>query len=622
MQNGKQIEVSHKMQKNIDRCYLFLVVLYFLLASAQLINILVNLTAGSNEGTFFVFVNATIDRIIIYSLNFVTMLYAAAKLRKILPAFTVFAYLLASYFVFMQTVDMFTILISFFVLVWFFTSPQPFTTMKRKKAISLLVLYLLLILVIIEASALACWFIFPFAPKLGQMGACKYLVDMETKMFLLAGSLAPVFTILLLFSWISKPFFPRWNILKRLHAIFTQGNNHSKTVHAKRHFTLLLLACPIILSFLVTLYPFSPKLNVNVKPIGVDFPAYEEWLTNSTNKNPFSIISSFFFEHPDRPLSLFFIYLIKSASGLAASTVIQFFPLILAPALVSAVYFFVRETKNISHTSLFAAFLAVFSFQVTVEMYGFLLSNWMALIELYLFMGFYFSSLKKKSYCRMMVAFLLSIALLFTHAETWGMTIGVLAAYLLLTIIRHRKNLSAIRFETRFLIILILVNVLMCIARNYAVGLAAGNIETVRLAQNTVSLGALDSFGHDLLYTLFHTMYGLFVNPTALLLAALGSFIIVSDDTPVNRYLTAWLIGSSIFFVLCSGWIIKSRILVNLPLPVLEAVGLVGVTRIVRKVFDPDKTSSINLLTILFILLVGLNYAFRCAFEMAFYFSP
>ncbi len=622
MQNRKQVKVSHKMQKKIDSCYLFLVVLYFLLASAQLINILVNLTAGSSEGTFFVFVNAPIDRIIVYSLNFVTMLYIAVKLRKTLPAFIIFAYLLVSYFVFMQTVDMFTILISFFVLVWFLTNPQPFTTMQRKKAISLLVLYLLLILVIIEASALTCWFIFPFAPKLGQIGACKYLVDMETKTFLLAGSLAPVFTVLLLFSWTSKPFFSHYKILRHLRSLFTQNDDSSKSAFVKRHFTLLLFACSIILSFLVSLYPFAPKLNLNMNPIGVDFPAYEEWLTNSTNKDFFSASTGFFLEHPYRPLSLFFMYLIKSASGLAASTVVQFSPLILAPALVSAVYFFVRETKNLSHASLFAAFLAVFSFQITVEMYGFLLSNWMALIELYLFMGFYFSSLKKKSYCRMLVALLLSIALLFTHSWTWGMSIGVLAAYLLLALIHHRKSLSAIRFETWFLIILILVNVLVCIARNYVLGLSAGNFETAKLVQSTVSVGALESFGHDLLYTLFHTMYGLFVNPTALLLAVLGSCIIVSDDTPVNLYLTAWLIGSSIFFVLCSGWIIKSRILVNLPLPVLEAVGLVGVTRIVRKVFDPDKTSSINLLTILFIVLVGLNYAFRCAFEMAFYFSP
>jgi hypothetical protein len=64
----------------------------------------------------------------------------------------------------------------------------------------------------------------------------------------------------------------------------------------------------------------------------------------------------------------------------------------------------------------------------------------------------------------------------------------------------------------------------------------------------------------------------------ALLLAVLGSFIIVSDDTPVNRYLTAWLLGSCIFFVLGSGWGMKSRILFNIPLPVLEALGLVGMT--------------------------------------------
>jgi hypothetical protein len=622
MQNKKQLQLPPKMQKITNNFYLFLVALYFLLASAQLINILVNLTVGSDVGIFFEFINAPIDRIIVYALNFVTMLYITAKLRKMLPLFLVFAYILAGYFVFMQTIDMLIILISFVALVWFLTSPKPFSTMQRKKAISLVVVYLLLILVIIEVSALICWFTFPFAPKLGQMGACKYLVDLETKMFLLTGSLAPVFTLLFLFSWTTKPLLPHYNIMRRLRTLFTQSNNGSKNVYIKRSFPLLLLACPIILSFLVALYPFAPGLNANMNPIGVDVKYYEEWLAKTANKDFFSGITILFFEHPDRPLSLFAIHLVKCASGLTASTVIQFSPLILAPALVSAAYFFVHETKTWSHASLLAAFLAVSSFQITVQMYALSLANWIALIELYLFMGFYFSSLKKKSYSRMAIALLLSITLLFTHAGTWGMSIGVLAAYLLLTIIHYRKNLTTIRSETRFLIILILINVSVCIARNYVVGLPVGHFETLQVAQNAVSIGALESFGYDLFYTLFHTYYGLFVNPMALLLALLGSFIIVSDDTPVNRYLTAWLLSSCIFFVLSSGWGIKSRILYNIPLPVLEAIGLVGITHMVKKLFDPDKTSLIKLLTISLILLVGLNYAFRLAFEMALCFSP
>jgi len=92
------------------------------------------------------------------------------------------------------------------------------------------------------------------------------------------------------------------------------------------------------------------------------------------------------------------------------------------------------------------------------------------------------------------------------------MSTGVLAAYLVLTIIHHRKNLISNRFEIRFLIILILVNVSACIARNYVLGLSAGHFETVRLTQNTVSIGALGSFWSDLLYT-FDTMCGFFVNP-------------------------------------------------------------------------------------------------------------
>jgi len=75
------------MQKNATNLYLFLVALYFLLASAHLINILINLTAGSDIGIFFEFVNPSTDRVIVYALNFVTILYITTKLRKILPVF-------------------------------------------------------------------------------------------------------------------------------------------------------------------------------------------------------------------------------------------------------------------------------------------------------------------------------------------------------------------------------------------------------------------------------------------------------------------------------------------------------------------------------------------------------
>ena len=93
MQNEKQIRISPKMQKITDNIYLLLVALYFLLATAQLINILVNLTVGSDAGIFFEFINTPTDRIIVYALNFVTTFYITVKLRKATACFLSFCVL-------------------------------------------------------------------------------------------------------------------------------------------------------------------------------------------------------------------------------------------------------------------------------------------------------------------------------------------------------------------------------------------------------------------------------------------------------------------------------------------------------------------------------------------------
>jgi len=358
-------------------------------------------------------------------------------------------------------------------------------------------------------------------------------------------------------------------------------------------------------------------LNVDTRPIGVDAPFYEESLTKSASDDFLSVLANFFFTHPDRPLSLLILHVAKCVSGLSALTVVQFSPVVLGPVLVLAVYFFMKEVNSQSCMPLLASFLSVSSFHILVGLYGFFLSNRMALIELYLFMGLFFGSVRRKSHLRMIAAILLSVSLLFTHSWTWGMAIGVLFTYLIITIIFKRERLGESRFESRYLLIVILVNVLAGVTRNYVLGRVVGDFETVNFAQETVSMGALVFLWENLMYTFLHTMYGFFVNPLALFLAVLGAFITVLDDRPVNRYLTSWLLASCIFFVLGSGWVIKSRILFNLPLPIFEAVGLASIGSVVQKVFESGRTLTIKILVILLVLLVNLNYAFRCAFMLS-----
>jgi hypothetical protein len=502
------------------------------------------------------------------------------------------------------------------LLTWFLTAPQPFHDLTRKEAVSQVAVYVILFLVIVEVLSLLCWFSFPFDPKLSQSGISRYFVELETKTFILTGSLAPILAVLVLFSWITKPVIPCIGVLNRFLSVVNQ-NNKEKTFHqTKKYLMPVLVVCAVFVSFLVMLYPFSPQLNVNMNPIGVDYTAYQDWLTKTEGHNVFQASATFFLEHTDRPLSLLFIYIIQSVTGLPASVVVQYFPLFLAPLLVLAVYFFVHQTKN-GDATVFAAFLVSSSFHIIVGLYGFFLSNWMAIIESYLFMGFYFGALNKKSVPRMVAACLLLVMMLFTHSWTWGMSIGVLFLYLLFTAIKQRKDLPANRFELLSIATLIMVNVCVFFARNAVLGVSLTNFETITVMQETVSGSAVATFASDLSYVFFNTHYGFFVNPLLLVLSVLGTVVIVLGEKPENRYLTAWLMGSSIFFVLTAGWTVKSRILLCLPFPFFAAVGLVALTKLVDRLFDQNKTLYIKKLTVALVILMCLNYAFRCAFEMS-----
>lgn len=615
MQKDSNPQFPQKTHKILLNGYFILVALYFLLGAANAANAFINLTTGNNIGFYFEFINPLTDRTLTYALAFITLAYVTAKYRSrrqlvlltLLHTFVLFGYAASN-----QTIDIIAMLTTATMLMWFLTNPAVFGA-KRSRNIYMILIYFMLILILIELASLTCWLIFPLFPSQSQGGFCRSIVDLETKTFLLFGSFAPLLAIAFLFSWIPK-ILANQSIFRKLSFHIKQAQDNLNPIDIKPR-TYLLLACSVFLSLLLAFYPYMPTLNADIHPIGVDVPAYGKWITELGNGDPLSFLGKAFRKVPDRPFTLLAIYIVKQASGLSALDASQFLILFLAPALVLAIYFFARETGGSTNIRHFSVFLTISSFHITVGMYGGFLSNWMAIIQSYLFMGLYFGSLQNKSRLKTILTFPLSLSMLFTHAGAWGMTIGILGVYLLLTLLKRQTRTNS--FEIKFLIAIISINILAGILRNYALGWSAGQFETLRQAQTALEPTSLASFWNDTLFTFLHTMYGFFINPLAILLAFLGALIIVHDDSPLNRYLISWLISSSIFFVLTPSWEIKSRILFNIPLPIFEAIGLIGLTRLIQKHLKSDKTPLINRLVASLILLITLNYAFRCAFAMS-----
>ncbi len=613
------LRLPFKTEKTTAYVYLLIVALYLLLSSAHLTNVLVNLTVGNSVGPYFEFISPAIDRSVVYALNLVVLFCIAVKPRKALLPLLLALCMAASYFLHMQTIDLLLTLVTYFSLTWFLTGPESFTTVRRKEALFLLVVYLFSILIIIEASTLVCWLAFSMMPTLAFEGGCKSLVDLETKAFLLTGGFAPFLIILLFFMWTAKPFFSHIGLLRKMRGILSDLGNGSCSGICTKLSPSFLVACALVLSILVAAYPHLPGVNPNAHAVGVreDIQFYSQWLTKMANQDFVSVVADSFFRNSGRTLSLLVLYLAKYTGGASSLDTVQLLPIILAPVLVLAVYFFIREANKSGCIGSLGALMSVSSFHILVGIYACFLSNWIALVELYLFMGFYLGALRRQSYWRGAAALFFSVSLLFTHSWTWGMTIGVLVIHLLLTAVFKRKKLSQHRLEILIIVVLIIANGLASQARNYALGLSASDLETWGIAQKDVSVGALGSFWDDLLYTVMHTMYGSFVNPLGLALAAIGAFVIVGDDRPASRYLLSWLVASCIFFVFSTGWVVKGRILFNFPLPFLEVAGLIGICSFLDRQLDHDRAALMKALTIVLTLLVSLVYAFRFLFSIA-----
>jgi len=139
-------------------------------------------------------------------------------------------------------------------------------------------------------------------------------------------------------------------------------------------------------------------------------------------------VSYAFFTLSDRPLSVLLMFGAHRITGFSSLTVLKFMPLLLGPFLILAMFYFMLEATGDWTVSSLAALLAAFSYPVTVGMLGGLFSNWIGLIAVYLFSGLMMRSMRMRSWRWGFLTALTLVSVLFTHAYTWGLLIGVLGA--------------------------------------------------------------------------------------------------------------------------------------------------------------------------------------------------
>lgn len=504
---------------------------------------------------------------------------------------------------------------------------------SKEDRVHKLVLWLLFlplfVLLAIELLSLAQWISYPFYQPTSYEDSSWWAIHLETKLFYLPAGLAPLIFVVMIFSWVViplgrylGPMRVRVKIWRRMLTLSGERKpsfeRPAKPEMFRRRFPALALACSIGLASLFAIYPYLPSVNPDGRHVGIDLPHYEQWLGRMDEGDWLNAVSYAFSTLRERPLSVLLIFGAHKITGFSSLTVLKFMPLLLGPLLILVMFYFVLEATGDWTVSSLVALLAAFSYPVTVGMLGGLFSNWIGLIEVYLFSGLMMRSMRMRSWRWGFLAALTMVSVLFTHAYTWGLLIGVLGLYVLLLVVLGMRG-ENVWWEFKVVGAIITGNVVVVVLGNWLLGSIGVARAALGVAMSGLALEFLGQFWSGLNWTLQNTMGGFYMNPVVLFLALLGAFFVCLRDKTVHRYLALWLMLSSVLFVL-GNRTVQWRILYDLPITIFAAFGLNYVRRWLRSL-GSHEAKILESLCILLVVLVNANYGFRCAYNLTEIFS-
>ncbi len=260
---------------------------------------------------------------------------------------------------------------------------------------------------------------------------------------------------------------------------------------------------------------------------------------------------------------------------------------------------------------IFAAFLASCSYTVTVGLICAFYANWLCLAIVYLYIKFLIKNLNNPSLKHLGITLAASAAMLFTHAFTWAMFMGITLVHFSITILKDiklgkpSKQLKALATTLAFNAILdILKTMIVPEAKTTAV-------QALSLAENSFSIQNMANFLSLTNRDLTEAMLGFFINPPMLALALLGAaYTALTTENQAYNYLNTTLFASSLAFI-AGGWLMHIRILYNLPIPIYAAI---GISKTLNNSGESIKPTRLKTLMIVLLTIMNINYALRCSY--------
>ncbi len=364
-----------------------------------------------------------------------------------------------------------------------------------------------------------------------------------------------------LLRFLSEPFQNTVSSVKN--ASLSESANSLKTLSRPR----LMIVVSLVVSILLVFIPYRPDLNPTRALVGVDSPLYVSWIGQMLARPLPQALQYSFVEglEGSRPFLLIPLYLLASA-GSSPSQIIEYLPMIFAPALTLSAYVFVRYGHGSSNVAGLTGLSTSFSFYSTVGLWGGYYANWLALILVYLFMTSLLIFSKAPRSFSYMAMYFLSIALFLTHPWTWVLVAAVALVY---TITLWRETQESIHVIS--IMGIVATGVILDVAKSwvFATRTVAADIAT----KSPAGLGSLLGFWNNLVEALLFTHGGLLADWLILGLGLLAAFLLKFRD-PFERLLLLWVAVPSIPFLVLDSYS-QARILYDLPIPVLTSFATV-----------------------------------------------
>ena len=389
------------------------------------------------------------------------------------------------------------------------------------------------------------------------------ITDVETSINKMIANASVIFVLGLILSWIPRSI----TFLKenwRRHPAVTL-----RSMGRKNTWAVVLLSISVTLGVIAAIYPYNPILNPKGSGVGADVRDY----IKDAAKVDADLSQAFVVLGGNRPLIFILIWAYQRLLGIDVVNAIHFLPVLLNPLMVLGAFFIGKEASDDWWIGSWAAFFTACSYQVTVGMWAYFLTNMLALSIVFTSLGLLFRALRLKSRRTLGYACLIGSLLVFTHPWTYAQYFVATVATTIAVGCLAYINSSSYE-ETHILSMYSAALGLSNIVKELLLGGYGGVAASSGAIRSIYGLG--EFFSRYILGVMLR-FGGNLINVVLFFFAIIGILSRKQKQTPDIYFTILLLVTSPLFFI--GKFNTLGRLLYNLPIGLFTAYGFISILR-------------------------------------------